>query len=104
MKVCPECGFIDRSHWRQNRWRTNVEFLPLSEFREEHPLLSRDLESGRPFTACKLYCYRLSGQYVERVILEDFKIGGKSTFHIPRERHKPMDPYQHKLVELPKNE
>ena len=101
MKVCPECGYIDRSHWRQNRWRTNVEFLPALEFKEEYPKLSRDLEAGRPFVKDHLHAYRLSGRgtrIVERVVVQDFEVGGKSTFHIPRERHKPMDPFQHKLV------
>lgn len=44
MKVCPSCGFVDTSHWRQNRWRTQVEFLPLTEFREEKPNLTMDLK------------------------------------------------------------
>lgn len=100
MKVCPECGYIDRSHWRQNRWRTNVEFLPAIEFKEEHQGLYQKLTDGHRFVKDKLYAYQRSGKVmkvVERVILQDFLVGGKSTFHIPRERHKPMDPYQQKI-------
>jgi len=105
MKVCPKCGYVDTSGWRQNRWRTAVEFLPLVEFREENPELARALESGKPFVRDKDYAYRLSGKgkwIVERVWIELFKVGGKSAFHIPAERHLMhlKDVYQKKLVDF----
>lgn len=88
MRVCPACGFIDHSHWRQNRWRTNVDFLPVNEFKEEHPKSSMDLEKGKPVAVDKDYAYRFGGkdhQVVERVLLEEYKAGGRSAFHTPRE-------------------
>lgn len=99
MKVCPKCGYVDTSDWRQNRWRTNVEFLPLSKFREEHLEISRSLEEGHGVQTDELYAYRLSGFYVERIWVETYRIGGKKAFHIPREHfeHK-RDPYQRKLT------
>ena len=105
MKVCPKCGFVDTSHWRQNRWRTQVEFIPISEFREEHLELAMDLEGGRPFVTDENYAYRLSAKgkwIVERVWIELYKVGGKLAFHIPAERHLEhlKDIYQRKLLEV----
>jgi len=100
MKVCPKCGYIDRSHWRQNRWRTNVEFLPIDEFNSLYPNLLEELQKGHLIVTDKLHAYRTSGsslKVVERVLRCDYEVGGKTAFHIPRERHKPMDPFQRKL-------
>ena len=105
MKVCPNCGYVDSSHWRQNRWRTQVEFLPLMEFREEQSELARDLEAGKPFVKDGNYAYRLSAKgkwIVERVWIKLLEAGGKSAFHIPAERvitHL-QDIYQKKLTDL----
>ena len=106
MKVCPKCGFVDTSHWRQNRWRTQVEFLPLIEFKEEQPELAMDLKKGKPFVTDKNYAYRLSAKgkwIVERVWVELYKTGGKSAFHIPAERVASHleDMFQKKLCEVP---
>jgi len=102
MKVCPKCGYVDTSGWRQNRWRTNVEFISLSEFKLEKPEIARSLEEGRGIQTDEHYAYRLSGRgknIVERVWVEIYKIAGKRAFHIPREHfeHK-LDPYQTKLI------
>ena len=89
MRVCPKCGYVDRSSWRQNRWRTNVEFIDLSKFELLKPELTKQLLEGHPFATDKLYAYRLSGKtkrIVERVYIKDFEVGGKTAFHIPRER------------------
>ncbi len=102
MKVCPNCGHVDITHWRQNRWRTQVEFIELSEFKEQDKWLALDLESGHPFVTDKNYAYRLSGRQkwiVERVWIKLFEVGGKSAFHIPAERVNQFeDPWQTKLV------
>ena len=51
MKICPECGYIDRSHWRQNRWRTNVEFLKYLEQPEDiDPIILEKLKKNNRFT------------------------------------------------------
>lgn len=101
MRVCPKCGYVDLSGWRQNRWRTNVEFIKLVEFRRLHPERARDLEAGHPVTTDKLYAYRLSGHgkwIVERIYIEDYKAAGMKGFHIPREHVDHFkDPYQKRL-------
>ena len=98
MKICPKCGYVDISGWRQNRWRTNVEFLSLSEFAIEQPEISTFLKDGHGIQTDEQYAYRLSGFYVERVWVETYKVAGKKAFHIPREHfdHK-KDPWQQKL-------
>lgn len=102
MKICPKCGFVETEYWRQNRWRTNVEFSPVSEFRLNHPKISQLLEDGHGIQTDKYYAYRLSGKrktIVERVWIEQYKIDGKKAFHIPREHveHK-KDPWQKTLT------
>jgi len=102
MKVCPKCGYVEVGPWRQNRWRTQVEFCPTSEFKLEKPALLQKLQEGHPFATDEHYAYRLSGKpkwIVERVWIELFKVGGKTAFHIPAERHEAhlKDPYQQKL-------
>ena len=108
MKVCPHCGFVDGSHWRQNRWRTQVEFLWLTEFREEKPELAMDLEKGKPFVFDEHYAYQLSGkgnQIVERAWIKLFEWGGKSAFHVPAERvkHRLKDIFQTRLSVEPQH-
>ena len=86
MKVCPRCGYVEYEHWRQNRWRTNVEFMPLSEFEELYPELAEALKSGKPVVTDRFYTYRLSGRkqkVVERIYIEEYKAGGLKSFHIP---------------------
>ena len=100
MRVCPKCHYIDRSHWRQNRWRTNVDFLKYLEYPEDiDPKISEKLLAGHPVATDKLYAYQKSTEVIERVLLEDYLAGGRSAFHIPREKVTPMDPYQHRLLE-----
>jgi len=98
MKVCPICGHVDRTQWRQNRWRTNVEFLKFRDYLEDIDLeVLNQLQEGHPFVCDKLYAYRISSRVVERVLKSDFERGGKSTFHIPREKVPPRDPWQKEL-------
>lgn len=98
MKVCPECGFIDRSHWRQNRWRTNVEFLKYLDYPEDVDLeIVNTLTSGHPVALDKLHAYQLSGDVIERILRVDYEVAGRSAFHIPREKPRSMDPQQKKL-------
>jgi len=106
MKVCPQCGFVDVSQWRQNRWRTHVEFEFLSYFQEEKPDLARQLIEGKSVVMDEYYAYRLQpkGPIVERIWVKIYKTGGKRAFHIPSEHfnHK-KDPFQSRLLEA-KNE
>ena len=104
MKVCPKCGYVDDTHWRQNRWRHQIEFIPLTEFREAKPKLAMDLERGKPFVTDQYHAYRIAGKgkwIVERVWIVLYKVGGKSAFHIPMEKVKThlVDQYQRKLIE-----
>lgn len=103
MRVCPKCGYVDYSGWRQNRWRTNVEFIELSQFKVLKPELARDLEEGRPIVTDKLYAYRLSGRgrwIVERIYIAEYMAGGRRAFHVPREHvNHYKDSYQTKLFE-----
>ncbi len=101
MKVCPRCGYVDRSHWRQNRWRTNVEFLKFRDYPEDIDLeILKRLLAGHKVVTDKFYAYRLSGDVVERVLKIDYEVAGMNAFHIPREHidHK-VDPFQLKLFE-----
>ena len=98
MKVCPKCKYIDRSHWRQNRWRTNVEFLKFKDYPEDIDLeIVNALLTGHPVGLDELYAYRKSGNVIERILRQDYEAGGMSAFHIPREKVPPMDPSQKKF-------
>jgi len=100
MKICPECGYIDRSHWRQNRWRTNVEFLKYLEQPEDiDPIILEKLKKGHPIVCDEDYAYRMSSRVIERIIRSDYEIGGAATFHIPREKPLTRDPNQKLIVE-----
>ena len=98
MKICPKCGHIDRSHWRQNRWRTNVEFLKYLEQPEDiNPEILSKLLKGHAIVCDESYAYRLSSSVIERIIRVDYDIGGSMAFHIPREKPRQIDPLQQKL-------
>jgi len=98
MKICPKCGHIDRSHWRQNRWRTNVEFLKYLEQPEDiDSIILKKLKDGHPIVCDETYAYRLSGPVVERIIKIDYEVGGSKAFHIPREKPRSMNPLQKTL-------
>jgi len=100
MKVCPKCGHIDRSQWRQNRWRTNVEFLKYQDYPEDIDLETvKTLEAGYRVALDKLHAYRKSGNVIERVLRVDYDVAGLSAFHIPREKvNHSRDPWQKKLA------
>lgn len=105
MKVCPNCGCIDYSMWRQNRWRTNVEFLKMEYADPENiaPVVLAELKEKRVATD-KYYAYRFSGKssqpIIERVIRQEFDCAGLQAFHIPREKQEfhNKDVYQKKLL------
>ena len=103
MKVCPKCGFVDVSHWRQNRWRTHVEFESMSYFKEEHPKMAKQLLGGHEVVTDKYYAYRFqeNGWIVEKIWIELYKTGGTKAFHIPSEHfdHK-QDPYLKTLADF----
>ena len=89
MKKCPECGHIEYEYWRQNMWRTNVEFCPIGEFKANYPKLAQDLLNRKIAVTDKTSAYRLSGRnktIVERVIIEEYNACGMQAFHIPREK------------------
>ena len=109
MKVCPKCGHVEIEYWRQNRWRTNVEFTKPSEFRANYPNLARDLEEMSNKIGIKkavvtdkysAYKYGAKKRVVERILLSEFKVAGLQAFRIPSEHinHK-TDIFQRKLLE-----
>lgn len=89
MKICPKCGYLETEYWRQNRWRTNVEFSPLHEFEFNHPELARSLKTKQKGEALVdgYSAYRLSGvrQIVERILRTEYEAFGMSAFHQPME-------------------
>jgi len=88
MKICPRCGYIDRTMWRQNRWRTNVEFLKLEYPEYIDPWILKKLKERRGIQLDENYAYRLTGRHkniVERVLREQYEIDGPKAFHLPRE-------------------
>jgi len=103
MRICPRCGYQDISGWRQNRWRTDVDFMHWSEFKHIYPNESRDLEEGHIVVTDEYYAYKTSGKkhrVVERVLLEIYKVAGKDAWHIPREHfNHTRDLLQKKLLE-----
>ncbi len=93
---------MDVSGWRQNRWRTNVEFIWTSEFEVDQPEILGSLNDGHEVVCDKFYAYRFGNKQhtiVERVWVETYKVNGVKAFHIPREHfdHK-KDPFQMKLT------
>lgn len=88
MKICPKCGYHDYSAWRQNRWRTNVDFLQWDQTTDiDSTLLQKLKDHPEEAQTDQYYAYRNAGRVIERIILEEFKIMGLKAFHIPRE-HK----------------
>ena len=89
MKVCPECGFIDRSMWRQNKWRTNVDFIKV-EYEEDVPLeILKAYKDARGYATDENYAYRLCQRQgiIERILIEEWTYcGGRKAFHTPREK------------------
>ena len=92
MRVCPDCGYIDRSMWRQNRWRTEVDFIH-DEFTEDIPeSVLVDLEAGKMYSITDNYAYRLTKKngerngIIERILIELWEAHGSQGFHIPREK------------------
>jgi len=91
VRACPRCGYVELDYWRQNNWRTNVEWTWLHEFEIQKPTLAEQLKQGIQAVTDPCYGYRLGGKgknIVERVILAEFKVSGLQAFHIPREKHK----------------
>ena len=91
MKVCPECGHIDRSMWRQNRWRTNVEFIH-DEYPEDIPeRVLEDYKKGKRFSITDDHAYELTKHngakngIITRILIEEWEAFGHSAFHMPRE-------------------
>jgi len=106
MRVCPKCGYVDLSGWRQNRWRTDIDFMHWVEFKQLYHNLARDLEEGHSVVTDDYYAYRISGKkhrVVERVLLSIYKIAGKSAWHIPSEHfNHTKNPFQKRLVDFEK--
>jgi ribosomal protein L37E len=89
MKICPKCGYFETEYWRQNRWRTNVEFTKVSEFQVDHPTLYNHLMLGHETATDRFYAYQWGNKshtIVERVLLSEFVVSGSQAFHIPREK------------------
>lgn len=100
MTICVKCGHIDRSHWRQNRWRTNVYFLKYLDYPEDvDPKILQELKKGHAVALDKFYAYQLCGEVIERILRVDYEVGGRKAFHIPREKTRSMDPQQKKILE-----
>ena len=100
MRKCPNCGYVDRSHWRQNRWRSNVDFVKFRDYPEEVPeKILQKLIDGHAVALDKDFAYRISRtpEVIERVLREDYEVGGMSAFAIPREKAPNVDPLQQKL-------
>lgn len=88
MRVCPKCGFRDTSSWRQNRWRTNVDFLQWDQTPDiDLELLERLKNNPKAVQMDHYYAYRNAGRVIERIVLEEYEGSGSRAFHIPRE-HK----------------
>ena len=85
---CPKCGFIDRSQWMQNRWRSNVYFIKVEFSEDIYQEIMEAYNSARSFTQDKDYGYRLCQRQgiIERILIEEVEaFGFKSAFHQPRE-------------------
>jgi hypothetical protein len=88
--------------WRQNRWRTNVEFLKVEYADAENidpVVLAALIEKG--IATDKYYGYQMNKPktIIERVIRQEFDVSGVQAFRIPREKVKAHteDIYQTKL-------
>jgi len=97
---CPKCGFIDRSQWMQNRWRSNVYFIKVEYIEDILPEVLKAYEDGRTYFQGKDYGYRLCQRQdiIERILIEETEaFGFKSAFHQPRER---VDHLEHSIRKL----
>jgi len=75
------------SDWRQNRWRTNVWFLQWDQIESIDPTISQKLrEDKTQIQTDQYYAYRNAGKVIERIVLEEYQVGGSKAFHIPREK------------------
>lgn len=93
MRVCPECGHIDRTMWRQNKWRTNVDFIKVEDYPEDVPpevLVSYNLRHKYCNDNKKNYGHRLCQEQniIERILFEEVLAYGVKAFHTPRENPK----------------
>ena len=94
MSVCPYCGKIIYSAWRQNRWRTNVWFLQWDQTTDiDLEILQKLKDNPQECQTDKDYAYRNAGKVIERVLLEEYKIMGSRAFHIPREHKDHKKPF-----------
>ena len=85
---CPHCHEMIYSDWRQNRWRTNVWFLQWDQSESMDPDIVQKLKDKKEVQTDLYYAYRNAGKVIERIILEEYKVGGPKAFHIPREKTK----------------
>ena len=89
MRVCPECGHIDRTMWRQNKWRTNVDFIKVEYEEDIPPEVLKAYKAGHPYANDKdrHYGYRLCQEQgiIERILFEEVLAFGTKAFHTPRE-------------------
>lgn len=89
MSVCPKCGEIMTSSWRQNRWRTNVWFLQWDQTSDiDLEVLQKLKENPKECQTDTYYAYRNAGRVIERILLVEYKVMGSRAFHIPREKPK----------------
>jgi len=103
MSVCPDCGHIMISSWRQNRWRTNVWFLQWDQTEDIDPeILQKLKDKPKEAQTDRFYAYRNARRVIERVLLSEYQVAGKDAFHIPREHieHKRLPRSQTKLLEV----
>lgn len=87
MRVCPKCGYVEQEYWRQNRWRSNVEWTKPPEFEYNYPDLAKQLKKGIILTD-EFYAYKLGGKslpVVQRVLLSEYKAFGEKAFSMPAE-------------------
>lgn len=77
--------------WRQNRWRTNVEFIH-DEYPEDIPQnVLKDYEAGKRFSFTEHHAYELTKHngvkngILTRILIEEWEAFGHSAFHMPRE-------------------
>ena len=83
MKVCPKCGFSETIPWRQNRWRLEVEFCWLEQFRDFYVDIYSQLSRGIVVVCDEFYAYRLAGKHknlVERIRKFYYEANGPKVF------------------------
>ena len=85
MKVCPNCGYVDRSQFRASRFDYDSEHMRFDEAASEVPQVVdalKDKPNFFPYSVGELIYYRrgTGGLWLYRVLKENFRI--------PRERKK----------------